>query len=224
MQKIGFCERYMLTTAVLERFKTNTRRLEKALERAVAEYEKQHGESFEIITQYWDEKRKKVCCLTKHGIIHVGTNYKLNEVVAVAQSYEDIYHHGGPEYGSYELVNNYRRLHIRPWKDITQQAGWSNKMFVKPSLMPHQIQITGIRIERLQDISDADCIKEGIIQSVDGVNMFTFDGWIKKGYQQYSYTSPREAFAALIDRPGVGRKGLWEDNPFVVVYEFKLVK
>jgi protein gp37 len=27
-----------------------------------------------------------------------------------------------------------------------------------------------------------------------------------------------------IDRPGVGRKGLWESNPFVVVYEFKLVK
>jgi len=28
----------------------------------------------------------------------------------------------------------------------------------------------------------------------------------------------------LINRPGVGSKGLWETNPFVVVYEFKLVK
>ena len=33
-----------------------------------------------------------------------------------------------------------------------------------------------------------------------------------------------KAFATLINRPGVGRKGLWESNPFVVVYEFKLIK
>ena len=97
-------------------------------------------------------------------------------------------------------------------------------MFVRPDLMPHQIQITDIKIERLQDISDEDCLKEGIIQSVDGVNMFTFDGWIKKGYQQYSYTSPRAAFATLINRPGVGRKGLWKENPFVFAYSFRLIK
>jgi hypothetical protein len=34
MQKIGFCDRYGLTQAVLNGTKTMTRRLEKALERA----------------------------------------------------------------------------------------------------------------------------------------------------------------------------------------------
>lgn len=29
--------------------------------------------------------------------------------------------------------------------------------------MPHQIRITGIRCERLQDISDEDCMKEGVV-------------------------------------------------------------
>ena len=227
MQKIGFCERYRLTTAVLNRTKELTRRLEKALERAVTEYEKQHGEPFEIINQYWDEKRGKVCCLTKHGIIHVGTHYKLNEVVAVAQAYKDIFH-------PLDWVN----------REIYEKCkGWSNKLFVRADLMPHQIQITGVRIERLQDISDEDCLKEGIIKGYDEgspvywIALPTDIGW--KEYRKRSnevsrhikgdlyspfFKTPREAFAALINRPGVGRKGLWESNPWVVVYEFKLIK
>ena len=38
------------------------------------------------------------------------------------------------------------------------------------------------------------------------------------------FTTPRESFATLINRPGVGRKGLWEENPFVFAYSFKLIK
>lgn len=204
MQKIGFCERYRLTTAVLNGTKPMTRRLEKALERTVAEYEKQYGEPFEIITQYWDEKRKKVCCLTKHGVIHVGTHYKLNEVVAVAQAYKDT--------GLFDI-----------YRGSEDTKGWSNKLFVKPDLMPHQIKITGINIERLQDISDEDCLKEGVVK-------FDYGFFVPNLYRipsrgvLYSYKTPREAFAALIDRPGVGRKGLWKSNPWVVVYTFKLLK
>lgn len=211
MQKISFCERYMLTTAVLKRFKTNTRRLEKALERVVAEYEKQYGEPFEIITQYWDEKRKKVCCLTKHGIIHVGTRYKLGEVVAVAQAYKDT-----------GLFDVYRGPEDTP--------GWDNKMFVRADLMPHQIQITGVRIERLQDITDEDCMKEGIIRRDDMINSqmedvvrYTFENSFVGGVYK-TYATPREAFAALIERPGIGHKGDWNKNPWAFVYSYKLVK
>ena len=41
-------------------------------------------------------------------------------------------------------------------------AGYTNKMFVKSDLMPHHIKITNIRMEQLQDISEEDCLKEGI--------------------------------------------------------------
>ena len=208
MQKIGFCDRYMLTIAVLNKIKELTRRLEKSLERAVAEYEKQYGEPFKIITQYWDEKRKKVCCLTKHGVIHVGTHYKLGEVVAVAQAYKDVF-------SDDDLAIFDDGLEIKLSK------GWSNKLFVKPDLMPHQIQITDVRVEKLQAISDADCLKEGVLKSHLGY--YWFYGFTpSEGGRDFK--TPRAAFAALIDRPGVGRKGLWESNPFVVVYEFKLVK
>ena len=229
MQKIGFCDKFSLTQAVLNGTKTMTRRVEKGLETFEFDYEVNFVHSMEIINQYWDEEKNSLAIITPQGKMKVPTRYKLGEVVAVAQSYEDIYHHGGPEYGSYELVNNYRRLHIRPWKDITQQAGWSNKMFVRPDLMPHQIEITGVRIERLQAISDDDCLKEGVICE-------TFDDGTPLCYKVLGiydkpkslllkeFMTPREAFALLINRPGVGRKGLWESNPFVVVYEFKLEK
>lgn len=41
-------------------------------------------------------------------------------------------------------------------------AGWTNKMYVKPELMPHRIRITAVSVEWLRDISDIDCMSEGI--------------------------------------------------------------
>ena len=35
-------------------------------------------------------------------------------------------------------------------------------------------------------------------------------------------TTPREAYAALIDK--ISGKGTWASNPYVFVYEFELVK
>jgi hypothetical protein len=214
MQKIGFCDKYSLTQAVLNGTKTMTRRVEKGLETFEFDYEVHFVHSMEIINQYWDEEKNSLVIITPQGKMKVPTRYKLGEVVAVAQSYKAVF----------EETLDYAIPRYHWLDDHIGKKGFENKMFVKANEMPHQIQITDIKIERLQDISDEDCLKEGIIQSVDGVNMFTFDGWIKNGYQQYSYTTPREAFAALINRPGVGRKGLWEENPFVMVYEFKLLK
>ena len=103
-------------------------------------------------------------------------------------------------------------------------------MFVRADLMPHQIRITGIKCERLQDISDADCLKEGIFVNeyfgngkkchhygFDGFFNGT-EGWFARGW----FDTPREAFAELIDK--VSGKGTWKSNPWVVAYEFELVK
>ena len=92
-------------------------------------------------------------------------------------------------------------------------------MLTKAELMPHQIRITGIKCERLQDISEEDCMKEGILGDVEydkyevyGLFFFSYDG----------FDTPREAFASLIDK--VSGRGTWKRNPWVVAYEFELVK
>lgn len=157
--------------------------------------------------------------------------YELGEVVAIAQSYQDInnYYYAalrrktsihGQIIDELDLVD----IHdIIKWKslrdDLMNTPGWTNKMFVKADLMPHHIEITDIKVERLQDISDEDCMKEGIEEHLKGIQ-YGFPSNI--GYiGQYPFSNPREAFSALIDK--VSGKGTWECNPFVWAYEFKLI-
>lgn len=95
-------------------------------------------------------------------------------------------------------------------------AGWNNKMFVKTDLMPHHIMITNVNVERLQDCSDDDILKEGV-QFCANCKRYT----ILDCDEKHCFKTPREAFAALIDK--VSGKGTWNRNPWVFVYEFKLI-
>lgn len=103
-------------------------------------------------------------------------------------------------------------------KLMYKHPGWNNKMFVKAELMKQFIKITNVKVERLQDITGEDCLKEGIEEHLKGVQ-YGFSSNI--GYiGQYPFVTPREAFASLIDR--VSGKGTWDSNPWVWVYEFEL--
>lgn len=195
MQKIMFNDRYGLTQAVIEGRKTMTRRL--------------IPDEFFGLT--WDTRGNTLVYENEYGdFIDVRlskyTRYKVGEIVAVAQRYQDIFDYSN-------CVNPYA------WEDDDKPSGWTNKMLTKAKLMPHQIRITGIKCERLQDISDACCLKEGI-QYVPEINMFHFEDVSREA--GFYFDNHREAFAALIDK--VSGRGTWGLNPWVVVYEFELVK
>lgn len=108
-----------------------------------------------------------------------------------------------------------------PLECIKYEKGCSNKMFVKADLMPHRIHITNIRVECLQDISDEDCIAEGIYPKANG-RWYCYDVVGRIGVSYDPYPDPREAYAALIDK--ISGKGTWESNPWVFVYDFELLK
>ena len=125
--------------------------------------------------------------------------YKVGEVVAIAQSYNTI---GKTQYDKFG----------------NGVPGNSNKMFVRADLLPHHIRITDVKVERLQSISDADILKEGVYQ---------FDElfYVSKdiGYApEVAFPTAREAFWYLIDK--ISGKGTWESNPWVVAYSFELIK
>ena len=189
MKKIMFNDKYELTKAVLEGRKTITRRAvpEKLLE-CITEYA--HGDEAELIYR-----------------LIANSPYKVGEVVAIAQSYNDVIEEWKKGYGQGFCF------------DLNDRAGMTNKMFVRSEEMPHHIKITNIRIEHLQNISDKDCLREGIRKWDKGGNP------LEPSYDfvnsQHGYATPREAFAALIDK--VSGKGTWESNPYVWVYEFELV-
>lgn len=204
MKKIMFNDRYGLTKAVLEGRKTMTRKSisEDVWERADVYRHKYYEDTLGLLP-------------AKKALIEF-SQFKVGEVVAVAQRYKDIR----------DIIGD-----IQDGKSIKSMAGWNNKMFVSADLMLHQIRITNIRIERLQDISEEDAYKEGFEKET--VN----NGWGNYAHHWEAmlvyYDSngrtreirspyPREAFAALIDK--VSGKGTWERNPWVFVYEFELVK
>lgn len=191
MRKILFNDKYELTKAVLDGRKTMTRRIVN-LNRVRT-----------LIAG-----RKKECFLA-------ASPYKVGEVVAIAQSYKDCGYDGDTKYG-WCYDENEERTDVL-YKDV---PGWKNKMFVRSSRMPHAIRITDIKVERLQDISDEDCLREGV---------FMVNEWRDRillpfsfGDGKSTFASPREAFASLIDK--VGKKGTWESNPYVYAYTFELVK
>ena len=136
-------------------------------------------------------------------VIRLYSGYKVGEVVAVAQKYKDIA----------------LDMPVELAAELIKQPGWNNKMFVKANLMPHRIRITNIRIERLQDISDKDCMKEGIWRD-DNVGLEGTTYWYH-GLANSSFRTPQEAYASLIDR--ISGKGTWVNNPYVFVYDFELI-
>lgn len=201
MQKIMFNDRYGLTDAVIDYIKNNTRRIEggEQFQRAAT--------SAEDFT-YEEATGCIVMCCQGIEIFRHKCRYKVGEVVAVAQSY---YHAFSP------------RCDI-PVYGADRTPGWRNKLFVRADLMPHQIRITGIRCERLRDISDEECMKEGVVDVTyfkTGERPYELFALPGHEYEE-TFNTPRQAFAALIDK--VCGRGTWDLNPWVVAYEFELVK
>mgnify|MGYP000836728567 CR=1 FL=1 len=219
MKKIMFNDRYGLTDAVIEGRKIMTRRLIDPMPKDCATVHKNcwgANWSDEPMSLVVDRDTGGIYCkycgngVRLHdGGYHYKTKYEVGEVVAVAQSYEA----AGFDPGYCIEGGQFAQKH----------AGWHNKMFVKPALMSHRIRITGIKCERLQDISDEDCFREGISESwYESTDTTTYGYADEKKGTAVEFDTPRKAFAALIDK--VSGRGTWASNPWVVVYEFELVK
>lgn len=199
-KKIMFSDKFGLTQAVLEGRKTQTRRIIPA--RIINYADTTCFLTFDKKPLSEEQKDYK-CYKTCDGDyvdIRDFAAYRVGEIVAIAQSYKDAqcdyYFHRG-------------------------LSGWNNKMFVRADEMPHRIRITNVRVERLQDISEEDCLNEGI--SVSSPPLKYMSGyWTHHTDNLKMFNTPREAFATLIDK--TCGKGTWDSNPWVFVYDFELLK
>ena len=210
MKKIMFSDKYGLTQAVLDGRKTQTRRMLNPT-MFFQRLKTCEGWSNEDIGA-WKKSCNRRLYEAKGDMLQQmfdyalsSSRFKVGEVVAVAQKYKDIA----------------LDMPVELAAELIKQPGWNNKMFVKADLMPHRVRITNIRVERLQDISDEDCIAEGIYPKANG-RWYCYDVVRRMGVSYDPYPDPREAYAALIDK--ISGKGTWESNPWVFVYDFELVK
>lgn len=210
MKKIMFNDKYGLTQAVLKGRKTQTRRMLNPT-MFFQRLKTCEGWSNEDV-RAWKRACNRQLYGTQGDMLQQmldyalsSSRYKVGEEVAIAQKYADLAYDG--EF--FRLLGK-----------VIFEKGCHNKMFVKADLMPHHIRITNIRIERLQDISEEDCIAEGVWRD-DNVGFKGTTYWYH-GLANSSFRTPQQAYASLIDR--ISGKGTWESNPWVFVYDFELVK
>lgn len=189
-----FSDKFCLTQAVLSGIKTMTRRVLK------------EGTPL----GNWEETVKHL-------------PYKVGEVVAIAQSYKDIYNEL-EEQG--DDVSNDWWIPSFEGKVLDTLAGYKNKMFVRSDFMKHHIKITDVKVERLQDISDDDIMREGIRKEsfADGCMFCYSKAYMRNGNRHVETiynSSLLRTFASLMYKIIGGRT--WESNPWVVAYSFELV-
>lgn len=219
MKKIIFNDKCEQTKAVLEGRKTQARSL---LTLTLHEGDI-HGDLKEVypdkvfrcVNRWMFEYKKKVYDIPTQNY----PKYSIGEIVAVAQSYKDAgYSPDDIFYRSIHKIDGYIK------ETACSQKGWNNKILVAPNMMPHQIRITNVRIERLQEISDEDCLKEGVRLIKENIisQSFGFEGKYEIVGDFPIYDTPQEAYAHLTDK--INGKGTWESNPYVFVYDFKLIK
>ena len=198
MKRISFKDNggLNLTQPVLDGRKTMTRRA------VIEQVEKDAMVRSSLCGTFDLMRREKIAYILNHS------PYKVGDVVAIQQAYKaipplDLY---SSSYGKYAFERS---------------AGWTNKMFVAARFMPHHIRITDVKVERLQDISDEDCMREGVLPIWDNeteprkIDCYDFTG------SDYVYKTARTAFSCLIDK--VSGRGTWNSNPLVFAYSFELV-
>lgn len=227
MKKIMFNDKFLLTKAVLEGRKTQTRRIINPQ----PTYQDNCGICWKGYAYGIDPIDFKEPFGSYMNFVS-GTEYdkscrryRKGEVVAVAQSYcsiaDELENCNNATCAAHYEKNVQKASEYISWME---HPGFNHKMFVAADMMPHQIRITDVRIERLQDISDECCLKEGIIKKWHAPackNYYYVPGVEVKSVKDV-HDTPREAFAHLINK--VSRKDVWQENPYVFVYDFELVK
>lgn len=213
MKKIMFNDRFGLTEAVLSGRKTMTRRIigqyiERDWNRRGVVQLPVGGFEYDVLFMdvrqiLPDAGRSDYSAPKKYQ-----PKYERGEIIAVAQSYHELNKRGfiAPEWCEHSCEDS---------------AGYENKMFVRADLMPHRIRITDIQLQRLNNISDEDCMREGITKG-------DFKDFPQQMYFPYKgckdtevMWTPQGAFSILIDK--ICGKGTWDSNPWVYVYTFELL-
>lgn len=217
MQKIMFNDRFLLTQAVLEGRKKETRRIIKYPPEVRGKY---------VGYYHYDRLGCRIELMDEDEFpftpeCYIMPIYKVGEIVAIAQRYSDIYIGLLYDWETYKR-NLPAGMSVADFrKKFEGEKGWNNKMFVKPKYMPRRIEITDVRIQCLQEITDDECLLEGIEKEErtdGGYNYIFFDA---KRELYIRERTPRDAYARLID--ALSGKGTWGSNPYVFVYDFELI-
>lgn len=139
--------------------------------------------------------------------------YTIGEIVSVAQSYDQIKEEMKQD-PSNPIYQKYIKYAYE--KDL---PGNTNKMFVRSDFMPHNIRIISQDIMQLQNITERECLELGIQKFIRNGSEYRFST------HECTWEEMEEtliaAFRKLIHT--TYGKNIWEKNPWICSYTFKLI-
>lgn len=97
---------------------------------------------------------------------------------------------------------------------------WKPSIFMRPHDSRINLEITGVRVERLQDISSGDIEAEGVLACDEWRNYL--DTWESMQSDDCSLETPHQYWERRWNRIN-GKKYPWASNPWVWVVEFRRV-
>ncbi|MDX0759575.1 hypothetical protein GOD62_27045 [Sinorhizobium medicae] len=103
----------------------------------------------------------------------------------------------------------YRADDVQP-----ELSRWRPSIFMRRQDSRLTLLVTDVRVEPLQDISEADAIAEGIEQSAKFPDRYLTPAG--------DYAVPKVAYQRLWEN--INGAGSWEANPWVAVYTFTVIK
>lgn len=127
--------------------------------------------------------------------------------------------HGGEQWIDYRATPKYSEEHPAGWDnapDDPEALKWKPSIYMPRAASRIDLEVTNVRVERLQAITELDALAEGAIgatvqSSLDGV----------KG--QYVVGSARDEFSNLWDTINA-KRAPWKENPWVWVIDFKRIR
>lgn len=159
------------------------------------------------------------------ALVFIKPRYKVGDILYLKEPYAYF------SLGNREPIEVYRygktKEEIDSYNDADGCGGlttnWKNKLFMPAYAARHFIKITAVRAERLQEISDEDCIKEGIW--FGETSSFYYNGLFhSKGNHKgkiRKYLTAKDAYRDLIN--SIDGKDTWNNNPWVWVYDYELI-
>lgn len=98
---------------------------------------------------------------------------------------------------------------------------WKPSIFMPKEACRIKLLVEDVRVQRIQEISEEDCIAEGIENTGEKVIGYPFGVTFNYSNGIHNYTTPKEAYQALWE--SINGTGSWDKNPWVWVIEFKRI-
>jgi hypothetical protein len=145
----------------------------------------------------------------------VFSKIETGDILWVREGFRYVHHYGFQDkFVQYRNMGTNAHCNI-PDADqiIPDESGWKPSIHMPKEACRIFLEVTNVRVERLNDISEQDAIDEGIKVIEPEEAYYDYDGGACG-----AYATAKGSFFSLWN--SINGKDSWEDNPWVWVYDF----